>query len=222
MKKFLFPFMILACLTGCQTKPDLRQDIKEFISNFNIKDAMDTYKKGGYVKEVNEISNGKKLTTRIEMEFNYLSSEHPTYVEVTTNYENDVQTSKVEVEFVELDEKFYLSTNGELSESSLEECGELIQKFFYKKVDLDGEYHTQGWYYGDLIRNVAPVMQSYITIDQEKELYILDYTAKDVIEGVETETRQNYSVNKLGMLVENHVSATNENIKRTTDVVVHN
>ncbi len=222
MKKFLFPFVILVCLTGCQTKPDLRQDIKEFISKFNIKDAMDAYKKGGYVKEVNEISNGKKLTTRVEMEFNYLSSEHPTYVEVTTNYENDVQTSKVEVEFVELDEKFYLSTNGELSESSLAECGELIQKFFYKKVDLDGEYHTQGWYYGDLIRNVAPVMQSYITIDQEKELYILDYTAKDVIEGVETETRQNYSVNKLGMLVENHVSATNENIKRTTDVVVHN
>ena len=217
MKKLLFPLVLLLSLTGCQTKPELREDIREFIANFNIKDAMDAYKKGGYTSEVNETSDGKKLTTRIEMEFSILDSENPTYVEVTTSLIDDAETSKVEVEFVEKDDKFYLSTNGELKESSLEECAGLIQQFFYKKVELEGEYHTQGWYYGDLVKNVAPVMQQYVTIDQEHELYVLDYTVHG-----DNEYHQTYSVNKLGMLVENHVSAVSASLTRTTDVSVHN
>ena len=222
MRKLLFPLAISLTLLSCGGKPELREDIKEFISQFSIEVAMNTYKTGGYISTVEEITAEKKTKKVIEMEFSYVDSSHPTYVETTTQYEDDVVKSVTEIEFVEIEEKYYISRNGELTESTLQRCSELIRDFFYKKVELDGQYHVQGWYYGDLIKNVAPVMQEYITIDQDQELYILDYTKTDVLDGLETNLHQDYSVNKYGMLVENHVSASNAQVTKTTDVIVHN
>ena len=221
MKKFLFPAIILIALSSCSTKPELREDIKEFVSNFSLKNAMDTYKKGGYLKEIEEIKEGKKTLERIEMEFSYLDSAHPTYTKTTTNYIDDIESSKEEVEFVVLEEKYYISTNGELKESSLEECSELIKCFFYEKTQIEGEYHTQGMYYGDYILQVAPVLQNYITIDKDKELYLYNYETEGIQEGEKVTYEQHYSVNKLGMLVENHVYAESKNNSRKTDVIVH-
>lgn len=222
MKKFLFPVILLTALSSCSTKPELRSDIKEFISKFSLKEAMDAYKSGGYTYLVEDNIEGKKSVTRIEMEFSYLDANHPTYSKITTNYEDDVQTSKEEVEFVEMDEKYYISTNGELKESSLEECGELIKNFFYEKTQIEGEYHTQGMYYGDYIKQIAPVVQNRITIDQENELYLYEYEVEAIQDGVIVNYTQNYSVNKIGMLVENHAIAQSVKETKKTDVYVHN
>ncbi len=221
MKRFLFPTVVLIALTSCGSKPELRKDIKEFVSNFSLKGAMDAYQKGGYTYRVETNNSEGKVVEYIEMEFSYLDALHPSYTKTTTNYVNDVETSKEEIVFVEQDEKYYISTNGELEESSLDDCSELIKKFFYEKTQIDGEYHTQGWYYGDYLLQVAPVLQKYITIDQENELYLYSYEVETTQGGSNVTYWQNYSVNKLGMLVENHVFAENKNESRKTDIYVH-
>lgn len=221
MKKFLFPVILLAALSSCSTKPELRADIKEFISKFSLKEAMDTYKKGGYIKEIEEINGEKKTLERIEMEFSYLDAAHPSYTKTTTKFVDDVESSKEEVEFVEIESKYYVSTNGELKESSLKECSELIKNFFCEKTMIEGEYHVQGMYYGDYILQVAPMLQNYITIDQDQELYLYSYEIEGIQEGEKVTYEQHYSVNKMGMLVENHAYAQSKNNSRKTDVVVH-
>ena len=218
MKKFILPLVMLASLSSCHAKPELRKDIKEFIANFSLKAAMEAYKTGGYTNTKETTKGGIKTKVVITLEFSIVDEEHPTYVEVTTNYENDVETSKVEVEFVENDGEYYISTNGELKPSSLKECKKLITKFFYKKTELDGTYHIQGYYYGDYLREVAPALQQYVTIDQDNELYIHEY---DVVQQ-DTDIYQKYTVNKLGMLVENHNTIENSDKKVQQDIYVHN
>ena len=211
MKKLVLPFVLLSALCACHTKPELRKDIKEFISQFSLNAAMEQYVTGGYT------STKVTATTKevISLEFSRVDAEHPTYKETTTIYENDVETSKVEVEVVENEDGLFLSTNGELQATTLKKVNNLITKFFYKQVDLDGTYHTQGCYYGDYLKEVAPVLQKYVTIDQEQELYIYEYEA--TVNNVEC--HQKYLVNKWGMLVENHVTSKNNT---QTDIYVHN
>ena len=224
MKKLILPLVSLFALTGCHVKPELRKDIKEFLEQFSLKAAMEQYRAGGYTSRVEKIDKEKKVTTveYIEMEFSYLDALHPSYYKKTTNYRDEKITKVEEVEFVEIEEKYYISTNGELKESSLSECSDLITKFFFTIVKLDGEYHTGGWYYGDYLKEVAAVFQSYVTIDQENELYIMDYSVKQTQSGVTTDYHQTYSVNKFGMLAENHVLSTNETKSTQTDIYVHN
>ena len=87
MKKILLPLLVVLTLTGCHTKPELRKDIADFISQFSLKESMDTYKSGGYTYLVEDNIEGKKSVIRIEMEFSYLDANHPTYSKITTNYE---------------------------------------------------------------------------------------------------------------------------------------
>ena len=220
MKKVVLLFIPLLSILACSTKPELREDIAKFISNFTISKAMDTYKEGGYSQVVEDIEGERKAKECIEVEFSYLDSLHPTYSKTTTNYVNDVQTSIEEIRFIEIEDKYYLSTNGELKESSLEECSNLIKEFFYKQTQVDGEYHTQGMYYGDYIKQVAPVLQKYITIDETKELYLFDYLVSEKRGELENIYEQHYRVNKLGMLLENHVNGYSETKSRTTDILV--
>ena len=221
MKKFILPLVLLASLTSCSVKPELRKDIKAFIANFSLEESVKEYQTGGYIQTTVEV--GEKSTTKeiVEMSYSLIDSEHPTYQETTTKYVNDKLKSTVEVVFVQNESGCYISTNGELKESSVKECKKLITKFFYKQTSVDGQYHTQGWYYGDYLKEVAPVLQKYVTIDQEQELYIYEYTVTEKKSGVETKIHQNYKVNKLGMLEENHYSMENETKTKTIDIIVH-
>ncbi len=218
MKKFVLPLVMLAALTSCNAKPELRKDIKEFIANFSLKASMDAYVTGGYTSTKVTTEGGTKTTVITSLEYSRVDEQHPTYVEVTTIYVNDEESSKTEIKFVEVDGEYYLSTNGELKPSSLNECKKLITKFFYKKTELDGTYHIQGYYYGDYLKEVAPVLQQYVTIDQENELYVHEY---NVVQQ-NTEYYQKYTVNKLGMLVENHNTVENDSKKVEQDIYVHN
>ena len=222
MKKAIFPLIILLTLTGCSDKPDLRKDISDFISHFSLSESMEAYKSGGYISTRVDTTGEKALKTVVELEYSRVDQDHPTYVEVTTNYEDDVETSKVEVRFVESEGSYYISTNGELKPSSLKECNNLITKFFYKEVGVDGNYHTQGFYYGDYLKVVAPVLQNWVTIDQQNELYIYDISVTKVIDGLETTVSENYSINKLGMAVENHNYVGNETGYIEQDIYIHN
>lgn len=219
MKKFVFPVAILALLVGCSGKPELRKDIAQFIAKFSLEAALEQYKTGGYVST--KISSEGEATAKevIELEYTFTDINHPTYVETTTVYENDVVTSTNEIRFVQNDDGDYLSTNGELAPYSAKDVIEkLIVKFFYKQVDIDGTYHTQGFYYGDYLKEVAAALQQYVTIDQEKELYIHDYSVNER----NTDISQKYIVNKWGMMEENHLLMENEDKSLRQDIIVHN
>lgn len=214
MKKLLFLTLPALVLTSCHTKPELRKDIKEFIAQFSLEESLEEYKSGGYTSTKVEIKEGKEQTTLITLEYSRVDENHPTYVEVTTESIDEVITSQVEVRFVEIEDEYYLSTNGELKPSSLKEVNSLITKFFYKKVEMDGQYHIQGYYYGDYIKEVAPVLQRFVTIDQENELYVYEYSVTTNSDTVS----QRYTINKFGMLVDNHFQTNST----TIDIHVHN
>ena len=217
MKKFLFPLLTLLVLTSCSSKPELREDIKQFISQFSLETAMNEYKSGGYTSTTVDTTEGKEVKTVITLEYSRVDENHPTYEMVTTVSENDVVTSNVEVRFAEIDDEYYLITNDESEKSSLKEVNGLITKFFYETEPVEG-YHERGQYYGDLLKETSYKYQSFITIDQENELYILKGTVK--VSGVTQ--RQNYSVNKFGMLVENHSVTENDVRSVVQDIYVHN
>ena len=218
MKRVVFPLLIAALLTSCSGKPELRKEIAEFISNFSLSEAIAHYQSGGYIS-TKVSKDGENITkTVVEMEYTTTDPEHPTYVETTTNYENDVMVSTVEIRFIQNESGDYISTNGELKESSVEECGKLITKFFYKQVDIDGQYHTQGFYYGDYLKEVAAALQQYVTIDHDNELYIHDYSVRQN----NTDISQKYIINKWGMMLENHMKMENEEKSLQQDIIVHN
>ena len=222
MKKLVLPLVLFASLTACNSKPELRKEIKEFISQFSLSEAVKQYQTGGYISTKVTTEGETNTKQVIEMSYSLLDENHPTYIETTTDYENDVVTSTVEIRFVENEAGAFISKNGELKKSSVKECKSLITKFFYKKVDLDGRYHTQGFYYGDYLKEVAPALQQYVTIDQENELYIMDYSVTKTSDGITAQVSQNYSVNKWGMLVENHNTIESEEKKVEQDIYVNN
>lgn len=218
MKKHVLSFVALIALVGCSGKPELRKDIKEFISQFSLDDAVSEYVTGGYTStKVTTI--GESVTTEVvEMSYSLADQDHPTYTKTTT-----VNGEATVVTFVENEEGCFISTNGVLEPSSINECKGLITKFFYTDVQVNGTYHVGGWFYGDYLKEAAPWLQNYVTIDQENQLYIMEYTKsfKDDY-GVDTTKTQKYSVNRYGMLVENH--DLNENANKTVkqDIYVHN
>ena len=56
MKKSILLLPIL--LVGCSGKPELRKDIKEFISQFSLEAALQEYVSGGYISTREESENG--------------------------------------------------------------------------------------------------------------------------------------------------------------------
>ena len=210
--------LLTAALVSCAGKPPLRKDVAEFIAQFSLETAMEQYKIGGY--ESTKIKTEDGVTTKeIEtLEYTYTDLEHPTYRQEATIYKDDVVYSSQIVEFVQNEDGDFLSKNGELTPSSVKECHDLITKFFYKTVDIDGQYHTQGFYYGDYLKEVAAGLQKFVTIDQENQLYIMYYSVTER----KTDILQNYIVNKWGMLQENHVKMINEEKSLQQDIYVHN
>ena len=217
MKKITL-LLLVASLVGCAGKPALRKDIAEFIKNFSLEAAIEQYQSGGYISTKIESKDGVTNKVEVEMEYTAEDPSHPTYQEITKTYENDELISTVTVEYIEDDTGCYISTNGVKESSSPEECGKLITKFFYKQVDIDGQYHTQGFYYGDYLKEVAAGLQQYVTIDQEYQLYIHNYSVTER----NTNISQIYVVNRWGMLEENHYLMENEERMLRQDIFVHN
>ena len=222
MKIRLFPLLTVALLTSCNVKPELRKDIKQFISNFSLANAVEHYKTGHAVSTKETIEGNNSTKEVEEITYSCLDDVHPTYLKVVTNFENGVETSKDTLEFVEIEGQYYLLTNGVYEESSLKECTKLITSFFYKKVEVDGSYHTQGYYYGDYIREVAPVLQKYVTIDTVNELYNYEYSVTESKDGETVNMAQKYSVDKWGMLVSNHVLTESSNKTIARSIYVNN
>ena len=103
--------------------------------------------------------------------------------------------------------------NDEQKEISATEVSNLFVQFFYTTTQNEGQYHSGGYYYGDYVADISPVLQDYVTIDQENQLYIYDYNFENAEKTIKR--GQRYTVNSLGMIVENHKYAQNstENVE---------
>ena len=219
-RKNIAVFGAILLLVSCGTRK-LRSDIDKFITSFSLENAVSNYLYAGYTSTLLEVGPEYNKKEEISLEFDVRDAAHPKYQKETKKYENDVLVSTVVEEIKEDEEGFIFSISGQDDiRYTLEECHDTIKQFFYKVSQFDDAYHTQGMYYGDYLRQVAPGLQDYVTIDEEKGLYIMEYAKDETIQNKVTHIEQKYEVNRLGMLEKNHFFIQAGEESKTQDIAV--
>lgn len=183
---------------------ELRSDIKEFVASFSLSESMSTYKHAGYTSvKISEV-DGVKTEENISLSFNTLDEENLTYNFTKKTKINDGEENIFQKFLTKNDGKYFLNeTDKEPVEYSVDQINLLVQEFFYKNVMYEGTYHCNGMYYGDLILETISELQGFVEIDQEKQWYIFSHKTSGKVDGKDSSVEQYYSVNKLGMLVQN-------------------
>jgi len=184
-------------LVGCGGS-SLREDIASFISSFSYKKARSEVNKGSYVSElISKDVEGSIVTETESCSFDLtvqdVVSYNYSYIK-NVDGQKTIKNKKVET----IDNKYVLTYNGVTSEISYSEAYNITNSFFYNKYNQSTDYHYDGMYYGDIIKESALKQQDFVTIDKEKQLYT--YNVPGVLEG-NIVCEINYSVNQLGMLV---------------------
>lgn len=219
--RYIAFFLAISLLTSCG-RQKLRSDIEEFITSFSLEGAISAYLEGGYTSVQTEKTGNVDKKEEIFFEFNVKDAAHPQYKKTTKNYAFSSLVSTIVEEIIEEDGKLIFRVTDEKDVVyTLEECHDVIKKFFYKVSMFDDQYHVQGMYYGDLIKHEAPDKQNYITIDQEKDLYIYQYSVDFTYNNLPAHSAQKYTVNRLGMLVDNHFEGEMEGVKKAQDIHVY-
>lgn len=189
-------------LSSCAKQ--LRSDIKEFVASFSLSESMSTYKHAGYTSvKISEV-DGVKTEENISLSFNTLDEENLSYSFTKKTKINDGEENIFQKFLTKNDGKYFLNeTDKEPVEYSTSQINLLVQEFFYKNVMYEGTYHCNGMYYGDLILETIQELQGFVEINQEKEWYIFSHKTSGKVDGKDSSVEQYYSVNKLGMLIQN-------------------
>ena len=225
MKKRLLAFIaIISLLSNCgQNKINLRSDIKEFIASFSLENSMKTYTKVHYEEKTThhalEAGIDKKTDIYKTIDFDFRESNSINYLESIVTKENDALKEEKLEHIITNEDKYYLVTLDSEKELTPDEVNAYFVKFFYVTTQNDGRYHSGANYYGDYLTDISYVLQDYVTIDQENELFVYDYSFEN---GDKSEVRkQKYSVNSLGMIVSNYKYASNstESVEITISLV---
>ena len=165
---------------------------------------MSTYKHAGYTSvKISEV-DGVKTEENISLSFNTLDEENLSYNFTKKTKINDGEENIFQKFLTKNDGKYFLNeTDKEPVEYSIDQINLLVQEFFYKNVMYEGTYHCNGMYYGDLILETIQELQGFVEINQEKEWYIFSHKTSGKVDGKDSSVEQYYSVNKLGMLIQN-------------------
>ena len=202
LRKIVTSLLMVLLLSSCAK--EIRSDIKEFVASFSLSESMSTYKHAGYTSVKISKVDGVKTEENISLSFNTLDEENLTYNFTKKTKINDGEENIFQKFLTKNDGKYFLNeTNKEPVEYSVEEINLLVQEFFYKNVMYEGTYHCNGMYYGDLILETISELQGFVEIDQEKEWYIFSHKTSGKVDGKDSSVEQYYSVNKLGMLIQN-------------------
>ena len=202
LRKIVTSLFMVLLLSSCAK--ELRSDIKEFVASFSLSESMSTYKHAGYTSvKISEV-DGVKTEENISLSFNTLDEENLTYSFTKKTKINDGEENIFQKFLTKNDGKYFLNeTDKEPVEYSISQINLLVQEFFYKNVMYEGTYHCNGMYYGDLILETIQELQGFVEINQEKEWYIFSHKTSGKVDGKDSSVEQYYSVNKLGMLVQN-------------------
>ncbi len=202
LRKIVTSLLMVLLLSSCAKQ--LRSDIKEFVASFSLSESMSTYKHAGYTSvKISEV-DGVKTEENISLSFNTLDEENLTYTFTKKTKINDGEENIFQKFLTKDDGKYFLNeTDKEPVEYSVDQINLLVQEFFYKNVMYEGTYHCNGMYYGDLILETISELQGFVEIDQEKQWYIFSHQTSGKVDGKDSSVEQYYSVNKLGMLIQN-------------------
>lgn len=202
LRKIVTSLFMVLLLSSCAK--ELRSDIKEFVASFSLSESMSTYKHAGYTSvKISEV-DGVKTEENISLTFNTLDEENLSYSFTKKTKINDGEENIFEKFLTKNDGKYFLNeTDKEPVEYSIDQINLLVQEFFYKNVMYEGTYHCNGMYYGDLILETIQELQGFVEINQEKEWYIFSHKTSGKVDGKDSSVEQYYSVNKLGMLIQN-------------------
>lgn len=202
-RKIVIYLITVPLLNAC-SKVNIRSDIKDFVASFSLTDSIATYKEAGYTSVTYTFKNNTLTTKFVELYFNIKDISKPvySYTEKTKIGEEDEKISKKYLELI--DNKIYF-VEDESRREILTELGiyEIIEPFFFKSYDPSDKYHSEGMYYGDLVLKTVRDLQGYVTINEEKSLYIFDYSITQKVDAGDYKVSTYYSVNKLGMMVKN-------------------
>lgn len=207
--KVFATLIVIPLLASCTIRTvELRSDIKEFIASFSLDYAMEEYKSAHF--ESDEImfyyGTNKKVEEIKIIDFDYRDENNLSYTLHKTVFEDDEEISNdiYQLRKDDNDKYYYGVDDGE----EIDETGvkRLFTDFFYTKISTDGAYHSHGQYYGDYLQDSSPILQDYVTIDLDQNLYIFDYEfnnseTEDLKQKID---KQRYEVNEIGMLVNNY------------------
>lgn len=202
LRKIVTSLFMVLLLSSCAK--ELRSDIKEFVASFSLSQSMSTYKHAGYTSvKISEV-DGVKTEENISLSFNTLDEENLTYNFTKKTKINDGEENIFQKFLTRNEGRYFLNeTDKEPVEYSVDQINLLVQEFFYKNVMYEGTYHCNGMYYGDLILETIQELQGFVEIDQEKQWYIFSHKTSGKVDGKDSSVEQYYSVNKLGMLIQN-------------------
>ena len=223
-KGFIALFAVISLLSSCgQNKIELRSDIEQFIASFSLQKAMETYVKVHYkektIHHVLEGENDQKTDILKTIDFDFSDAHNIEYLEKITTKENDTLKEEKIEHIITNEDKYYLVSGDNNKELTADEVNDYFVKFFYVTTQNDGRYHSGANYYGDYLTDISYVLQDYVSIDTENMLYIYDYSFENASK---TEVRkQKYSVNSIGMIVDNYKYASNstESVEITISLV---
>lgn len=207
--------LAIPLLISCSKNIPLRSDIENFIASFSLETAMQEYREVSYISRKIQFIDNVRTRTETTLDFNVKNIENGEiyYHKNVKVLDDDILRQETEINIIKENDKYFYTINNEKYEKTIDECLDIIEDFFFEETMTD-YYHYNGNYYGDLVLETCRYNQDFVTIDQEKELYILSYT-REGDSGVEIDGQnvnkhyyleQNYSVNKLGMLVSNHIN----------------
>ena len=218
VRKLFALSMATILLTSCSNYA-LRSDIADFIASFSLDASIQAYKEAGYIET--KVAEAKDETTKTveSFSFNVKDVTHPKYKKVTSTYKNEIFDSETKEEIIEENNKYYLVKNDtEKIEKTLEETHKLIELFFYKSVEYE-TIHLYGMYYGDYIKQIVTMLQSLVTIDTENDLYVYSATRTYLNDkNIKVYESQTYKVDRLGMLQENDLIRSTDELTVTTHI----
>ena len=202
-KKYLVLVLPILLLTSCKNNLVLRSDIEKFIAPFSLEESIATYLSAGFNSDVESSIKGVVTTKHESMDFDVSDKSNISYSYSYIHTENSEVKNEITSSISTENGKYFYTYNSDVSEITYEEVNNIIINFFYKRFDLN--IHQGGQYYGDLILEKAYSYQNYTTIDEEKNLYILDLHT----ESTNSSFKQVVEVNSLGMLVYESVEIKN-------------
>lgn len=172
---FVLPLVAISLLCSCSNVPDLRSDIAEFITSFSYDESRKVYLDCSYTRvDVSHEQTGNIITVSQEMSISVKDPENLVY-DYLYQKEEDGIVLETKHHYVQKEDDHYLYYCGETTPqnmSPLQVKTELITKFFFKD-EIEG-IHLHGMYLGDSLLDTLPYIQSYVTIDKEKETLTYD------------------------------------------------
>lgn len=206
--------LVISLLTSCKAS-QIRSDISNFIASFSLEESVKSYLVAGYQMDKILIQNGQETKTVETVNFNVSDVSNPQYLKKKTVYQNGVLESEETSYILREEERFYYVSSEGKQAKSLQECHDIIEKFFYTETMFENTFHRGGMYYGDQVKQGIEYYQPYVTIDEENELYKYKYEENSYDgEGKDLHKEISYSVNKLGMLHEEYILEYNSVISQ--------